>query len=139
LRAVFSFVEAPLRDPWRFISAFLCLDDEPSRQVFDALIGMRTRLSIDCAEQAKSPWDEEYFDKAFVRPEQAARFVDAGAAAGDTLHRLEKHLGRSSRLGCRARIAAYYSGSARSPIALKSGCSTWGWTKHPAALSISLN
>ncbi|MHA6164395.1 FkbM family methyltransferase [Pseudomonas sichuanensis] len=88
-----SFVEAPLRDPWRFISAFLCLDDEPSRQVFDALIGMRTRLSIDCAEQAKSPWDEEYFDKAFVRPEQAARFVDAGAAAGDTLHRLEKHFG----------------------------------------------
>ena len=88
-----SFVEAPLRDPWRFISAFLCLDDEPSRQVFDALIGMRTRLSIACAEQAKSPWDEEYFDKAFVRPEQAARFVDAGAAAGDTLHRLERHFG----------------------------------------------
>lgn len=88
-----SFVEAPLRDPWRFVSAFLCLDDEPSRQVFDALIGMRTRLSIACAEQAKSPWDEEYFDKAFVRPEQAARFVDAGAAAGDTLHRLEKLFG----------------------------------------------
>lgn len=88
-----SFAEAPLRDPWRFISAFLCLDDEPSRKVFDALIGMRTRLSIACAEQAKSPWDEEYFDKAFVRPEQAARFVDAGAAAGDTLHRLEKHFG----------------------------------------------
>lgn len=86
-----SFVEAPLHDPWRFISAFLCLDDEPSRQVFDGLIGMRTRLSIACAEQVKSPWDEEYFDKAFVRPEQAARFVDAGAAAGDTLHRLEKH------------------------------------------------
>ncbi|MCE1115815.1 MULTISPECIES: FkbM family methyltransferase [Pseudomonas] len=88
-----SFVEAPLHDPWRFISAFLCLDDEPSRLVFDALIGMRTRLSIACAEQAKSPWDEEYFDKAFVRPEQAARFVDAGAAAGDTLHRLEQRFG----------------------------------------------
>lgn len=84
-----SFVEAPLRDPWRFISAFLCLDDEPSRKVYDALIGMRTRLSIAFAEQVKSPWREEYFDRAFVRPEQAARFVDAGAASGDTLHRLE--------------------------------------------------
>ena len=84
-----SFVEAPLRDPWRFISAFLCLDDEPSRKVYDALIGMRTRLSIAFAEQVKSPWSEEYFDRAFVRPEQAARFVDAGAASGDTLHRLE--------------------------------------------------
>jgi FkbM family methyltransferase len=88
-----SFVEAPLREPWRFISAFLCLDDEPSRKVYDALIGMRTRLSIAFAEQTKSPWNEEYFDKAFVQPEQAARFVDAGAAAGDTLHRLEKHFG----------------------------------------------
>lgn len=84
-----SFVEAPLRDPWRFISAFLCLDDDASRKVYDALIGMRTRLSIAFAEQVKSPWSEEYFDRAFVRPEQAARFVDAGAASGDTLHRLE--------------------------------------------------
>ncbi|MNO25765.1 hypothetical protein D3C76_156080 [compost metagenome] len=88
-----SFAEAPLHDPWRFISAFLCLDDESSRTVFDALIGMRIGLSIKGAEQAKSPWDEEYFDKAFVRPEHALRFVDAGAAAGDTLHRLERHFG----------------------------------------------
>lgn len=111
-----SFVEAPLRDPWRFISAFLCLDDEPSRQVFDALIGMRTRLSIACAEQAKSPWDEEYFDKAFVRPEQAARFVDAGAAAGDTLHRLEKHFGPVEQAWLfEPELPAYYE-------ALKSVC-----------------
>ncbi|WP_177331159.1 FkbM family methyltransferase [Pseudomonas sp. NBRC 111119] len=88
-----AFVEAPLRDPWRFISAFLRLDDEPSRKVFDGLIGMRVGLSIQCAEPVKSPWHDEYFDRAFVQPEHAARFVDAGAAAGDTLHRLEEHFG----------------------------------------------
>ena len=88
-----SFVEAPLLEPWRFISAFLRLDDEPSRKVYDALIGMRTRLSIAYAQQVKSPWGEEYFDRAFVQPEHAARFVDAGAASGDTLHRLEANFG----------------------------------------------
>lgn len=88
-----SFVEAPLLEPWRFISAFLRLDDEPSRKVYDALIGMRTRLSIAYAQQVMSPWGEEYFDRAFVQPEHAARFVDAGAASGDTLHRLEASFG----------------------------------------------
>jgi len=89
-----SFVEAPLLEPWRFISAFLRLDDELSRRVYDALIGMRTRLSIAYAQQVTSPWGEEYFDRAFVRPEHAARFVDAGAASGDTLRRLEVKFGQ---------------------------------------------
>lgn len=88
-----QIVEAPTRDPYRFISAFLRLDDEPSRRVFDALIGMRTGLSISLAEHSKSPYEEEYFEKDFVSPSQAKHFVDAGAAAGDTLLRLEKHFG----------------------------------------------
>ena len=88
-----GFVQAPLLEPCRFISAFLRLDDEPSRKIYDALMGMRTHLSIDFAEQAKSHWGEEYFDRTFVQPEKAARFVDAGAAFGDTLHRLEANFG----------------------------------------------
>jgi FkbM family methyltransferase len=86
-----DIVEAPACEPWRFISAFLRLDDERSREVFDALIGMRTQLSIAPADQVKSPYDEEYFDKSFVTPVHASRFADAGAAAGDTLRRLEEH------------------------------------------------
>src|SRR3989344_2954084 len=88
-----DFVEAPALEPLRFISAFLRLDDECSRLVFDRLIGMRTQLSIALADQVKSPYDEEYFDTQFVQPAHAARFVDAGAAAGDTLCRLEYRFG----------------------------------------------
>lgn len=88
-----DFVEAPVREAFRYISAFLRLDDERSRQVFDQLIGMRTQLSIALAEQAKSPYDEEYFDTQFVQRAHAERFVDAGAAAGDTLYRLERRFG----------------------------------------------
>lgn len=88
-----EFVEAPAGEPFRFLSAFLRMDDERSRQVFDKLIGMRTGLSIALADQAKSPYDEEYFDAQFVHPTHAARFVDAGAAAGDTLSRLESRFG----------------------------------------------
>ncbi|MGH1448998.1 MAG: FkbM family methyltransferase [Pseudomonadaceae bacterium] len=88
-----SFAEAPLLEPWHFISAFLRLDDEASRKVYNALIGMRTSLSISFAEPIKSPWSEEYFDRAFMRPEQALRFVDAGAASGDSLLRLEANFG----------------------------------------------
>lgn len=88
-----DFVEAPAREPLRFISAFLRMDDERSRQVFNKLMGMRTGLAIALAEQAKSPHDEEYFDAQFVHPAHAGRFVDAGAAAGDTLQRLEARFG----------------------------------------------
>lgn len=88
-----DFVEAPAREAFRFISAFLRMDDERSRRVFETLMGMRTRLSIALAKEVKSPYDEEYFDKGFVQPMHAARFVDAGAAAGDTLDRLEAHFG----------------------------------------------
>lgn len=88
-----EFVHGPQRETMRYLAAFARLDDERSRQVFDRLIGMRTTLSIDLAEDAKSPFDDEYFEAEFVTAEQAARFVDAGAAAGDTLQRLERHFG----------------------------------------------
>lgn len=88
-----NFVHATRKDAFRFISAFLRLDDERSRQVFDGLIGMRTRLSIELAESIRSNHEEEYFDKDFVTPQCAARFVDAGAFDGDTLQRLERHFG----------------------------------------------
>jgi len=88
-----SFVHSPHQEAFRFISAFLRLDDERSRQVFDGLIGMRTGLSINLADDIKSPFDEEYFDCSFVSSEQAARFVDAGAFTGDTLRRLEQRFG----------------------------------------------
>lgn len=88
-----NFVEAPVHDRFRFISAFLRLGDERSRQVFDSLIGMRTDLSITLAEKVKSPYAEEYFDPDFVCLEDVRRFVDAGAATGDTLQRLEGRFG----------------------------------------------
>lgn len=88
-----NFVEAPVRDRFRFISAFLRLEDERSRKVFDSLIGMRTNLSIRLAEAVKSPYVEEYFDPDFVCEENVQCFVDAGAATGDTLQRLEMLFG----------------------------------------------
>lgn len=88
-----SFVQAPVQDAFRFLSAFLRLDDERSRQVFDCLIGMRTTLSISQADAIKSSFDEEYFDETFVQAKQASHFVDAGAFTGDTLRRLESRFG----------------------------------------------
>lgn len=88
-----DFVEAPVREPFRYISTFLRMDDEHSRQVFDKLIGMRINLSTALADSVKSPWGDEYFDAQFVDSLHAMRFVDAGAAAGDTLQRLESLFG----------------------------------------------
>ncbi len=88
-----DFVEAPVREPFRYISTFLRMDDEHSRQVFDKLIGMRIHLSTALADSVKSPWGDEYFDAQFVDSLHAMRFVDAGAAAGDTLQRLESYFG----------------------------------------------
>lgn len=81
--------EAPARDPLPHLSAFLRLDDEHSRQVFDALIGMRLQLATQPAAAIRSPQQQEYFEPAFVSRQKAERFVDGGAAAGDTLCRLE--------------------------------------------------
>jgi FkbM family methyltransferase len=88
-----SVVHEPLQQPYRYLSVFLRLSDERSRQVFNSLIGMRTTLSIQSATETKSPYQEEYFDKEFVTSEAAGYFVDAGAYTGDTLASLERHFG----------------------------------------------
>lgn len=109
-----DFVEAPAREKFHYISAFLRMDDERSRQVFDKLIGMRTTLSIALADQVKSPYGEEYFDEEFVSSSQAARFVDAGAAAGDTLEKLEGRFGSVEQAWLfEPELPAYYEGLKR--------------------------
>lgn len=86
-----------LAGPFRYLSAFLRLDDEHSRLAFNGLIEMRMSLSIHPADAHKSPFADEYFDKAFVSAEQARNFVDAGAFNGDTLASLERHFGPVDR------------------------------------------
>lgn len=88
-----SYSSALYRDGNRLISAFLELDDEQSRRVFDGLIGMRASLDTKIAEKFKSPFEDEYLDSLFIFPKDIAYYVDAGAAAGDTLDRLEKRFG----------------------------------------------
>jgi FkbM family methyltransferase len=88
-----SVVHQPIEEPYRYISTFLRLLDETSRQVFNGLIGMRTTLSIKSAQQTKSPFQDEYFDKDLVSAEASRHFVDAGAFTGDTLASLERHFG----------------------------------------------
>ncbi|MBH3359489.1 FkbM family methyltransferase [Pseudomonas guariconensis] len=75
-----------------FISAFLCLDDERSRQVFDGLI--RQRLGFGhAAPEIRSAFMDEYLDKDFISSSDVMHYVDAGAYNGDTLARLESRLG----------------------------------------------
>ncbi|WP_460044948.1 FkbM family methyltransferase [Pseudomonas sp. S2_H01] len=88
-----SVVHEPIDQTYRYISTFLRLVDEPSRQVFNGLIGMRTTLSIRSALETKSAFQDEYFDKDLVSTENARFFVDAGAYTGDTLASLEQHFG----------------------------------------------
>lgn len=88
-----SMVHQPIDEALRYISTFLRLSDERSREVFNGLIGMRTTLSVASATDTKSPFQDEYFDKDFVSAEQSQYFVDAGAYTGDTLVSLEKHFG----------------------------------------------
>lgn len=104
-----AFVELPLLEPARFISTFLRLDDERSRQIYDVLIGMRIQLSTAIAKPVISPHSEEYFDSDFVSHQSVFRFVDAGAATGDTLQRLEKHFGFVERAWLfEPELASYY-------------------------------
>lgn len=86
-----------LAGPLRYLSAFLRLGDEQSRQAFNGLIEMRMSLSTEPADAHKSPFTDEYFDSAFVSAEQARHFVDAGAFNGDTLASLERHFGPVER------------------------------------------
>lgn len=88
-----SVAHQPIDEAYRYISTFLRLGDERSREVFNGLIGKRTMLSLASTGEIKSPAQDEYFDKDFVAAEQAHYFVDAGAFTGDTLANLERHFG----------------------------------------------
>ena len=88
-----NLAHQPIDEALRYISVFLRLADERSREVYNGLIGMRTTLSIQSAADTKSPFADEYFDAEFVSAENARYFVDAGAYTGDTLASLEQHFG----------------------------------------------
>lgn len=75
-----------------FISAFLCLDDERSRQVFDGLMAMRLDLGHANAK-IRSDFMDEYLEPEFIQAEDLRHYVDAGAYNGDTLAKIESRFG----------------------------------------------
>lgn len=75
-----------------FVSAFLCLEDERSREVYDGLIRMRLDLD-NAAASIRSDFGLEYMEPDFIEAEDIRFYVDAGAYDGDTLARLESRLG----------------------------------------------
>ncbi|MEH6349687.1 FkbM family methyltransferase [Pseudomonas sp. 3JA] len=75
-----------------FISAFLCLDDERSRQVFDGLMAMRLDLG-HADSKIRSDFMDEYVEPEFIRAEDLRHYVDAGAYNGDTLSKIESRFG----------------------------------------------
>ncbi|MGF0236720.1 FkbM family methyltransferase [Rhodococcus sp. IEGM1300] len=75
-----------------FISAFLCLDDERSREVFDGLMTMR--LDLGHADSAiRSDFLDEYLEPGFITAADLRHYVDAGAYNGDTLAKIESRFG----------------------------------------------
>ena len=77
----------------RFVSAFLQLDDEKSRVVFDGLLRLRLDLSVLHTDQFKSRFSNEYADRDFINANDFYSYVDVGAYDGDTLDRLEAIIG----------------------------------------------
>ncbi|OMG64703.1 hypothetical protein AUR61_010165 [Stutzerimonas balearica] len=75
-----------------FVSAFLCLEDERSREVYDGLIRMRLDLD-NAAASIRSDFGLEYIEPDFIETQDIRFYVDAGAYDGDTLVRLESRLG----------------------------------------------
>jgi len=79
-------------DRLAFISAFLCLEDEQSRKVFDGLITMRLDLGhVDSA--VRSDFMDEYLEPEFITGTDLRQYVDAGAYNGDTLTKIESRFG----------------------------------------------
>jgi len=98
-------------DAYRLISAFLELDDERSREVFNGLIEMRATLDTRGADAFKSPFDDEYLDTAFIEASDIAYYVDAGSYTGDTLERFEKRFGPVTHAYMfEPELPAYYEG-----------------------------
>jgi len=79
-------------DRLAFLSAFLCLEDEQSRKVFDGLITMRLDLGhVDSA--VRSNFMDEYLEPEFIAATDLRHYVDAGAYNGDTLAKIESRFG----------------------------------------------
>jgi len=92
-----SFLSNLFSEKLKFISAFLALDDEQSRKVYDGLISMRLSMSTRHVDKFKSPFSMEYLDVMFVQPGDLNSYIDVGAYNGDTLDRLESALGYSNK------------------------------------------
>lgn len=92
-----SFLSNLFSEKLKFISAFLALDDEQSRKVYDGLISMRLCMSTRHVDDFKSPFSMEYLDVMFVQPGDLDVYIDVGAYNGDTLDRLESALGYSKK------------------------------------------
>lgn len=106
-----TFSSALETDAFRFISAFLALDDEQSRKVFDGLIQMRRTLETEIADSIKSPFADEYLDATYIQASDIAYYVDAGAFTGDSIDRLEKRFGNVTHAYLfEPELPAYYEG-----------------------------
>ena len=88
-----QFSAAVYQQPYRFVSAFLQLDDERSRAVFDGLVKMRATLDTTVLEDVKSRYQDEYLESPFIEAADVRHYVDAGAFTGDTLARIEERFG----------------------------------------------
>jgi FkbM family methyltransferase len=109
-----KFSQVLTQDAYRFVSAFLDLDDEASRKVFDGLIEMRATLDTRVADTFKSPFNDEYLDSSFITSQDIAYYVDAGAFTGDTLERFERRFGPVSHAYLfEPELPAYYEGLKR--------------------------
>ena len=82
----------------RWISLALLLDDDKSRQVIDAVV--RHRLTLDTSPLAKvnDRGVLQWFDPAFVKPNEKAVFVDGGAFDGDTAEAFRRFNGPALRI-----------------------------------------
>jgi FkbM family methyltransferase len=92
-----AFVTSLGKNRFRFISAFLQLDDERSRQVFDGLLRVRLTLDTSATDNFKCPFASEYLERQFVAKSDSHYYVDVGAYNGDSLDRIEMGLSASRR------------------------------------------
>lgn len=86
-----TYRQALIDQPLAVISAFMCLDDERSRQVFDGLVSMRLNLT-NAAPGIRSDYRDEYMEPDFINAADLRHYVDAGAYNGDTLLKFEARL-----------------------------------------------
>jgi FkbM family methyltransferase len=77
------------------IAAYSLLADEESRMHFRS--HLRWRAALDPSQLSAPSYDDQYFVKDIVVPEQCRSFVDVGAYTGDTLTALSDFAGGSLR------------------------------------------